>query len=272
MRRLIDKLRPSQTLSQQLPVKNALWRRIKLGIYSLGILVLASTSVILLTDHDHVSADLLRISADAGLRLNNIQVRGRAHTPTDTLLTTMGLELGTPILGIDLVKLHQDISNIGWVETAIVERRLPATIHITIRERIPIALLQTSDAHRLIDHTGTIINDADPREFTHLRVVTGNDAAIHAERILAVLKTEPELFSEVWAVSFRAKRRWDVHLKNGMEIRLPEIDPVSAWARLAVIDRKKEIISRDLAVIDLRIPQQLIVEPNIPVRGKGSKT
>ncbi len=57
-----------------------------------------------------------------------------------------------------------------------------------------------------------------------------------------------------------------------MEIRLTEIDPVSAWARLAVIDRKKEIISRDLAVIDLRIPQQLIVEPNIPVRGKGSKT
>ena len=57
-----------------------------------------------------------------------------------------------------------------------------------------------------------------------------------------------------------------------MEIRLPESDPISAWSRLAVIDREKAITNRDLAVIDLRIPKQLIVEPNIPVRGKGSKT
>ena len=94
----------------------------------------------------------------------------------------------------------------------------------------------------------------------------------NAAPILAALKTEPELFSEVWAISFRSERRWDVYLKNGMEIRLPESDPISAWSRLAVIDREKAITKRDLAVIDLRIPKQLIVEPNIPVRGKGSKT
>ena len=80
------------------------------------------------------------------------------------------------------------------------------------------------------------------------------------------------MFSEIWAVSYKSERRWDVHLKNGMAVRLPEIDPVSAWSRLAIIDRKREITSRDLAVIDLRIPHQLVVEPNIPVRGKGSKT
>ena len=57
-----------------------------------------------------------------------------------------------------------------------------------------------------------------------------------------------------------------------MEIRLPENDPISAWSRLAVIDRQKAITNRDLAVIDLRVPKQLIVEPNIPVRGQGDKT
>ena len=57
-----------------------------------------------------------------------------------------------------------------------------------------------------------------------------------------------------------------------MTVRLPEIDPVSAWSRLAIMDRKREITSRDLAVIDLRIPHQLVVEPASPVRGKGSKT
>jgi hypothetical protein len=38
------------------------------------------------------------------------------------------------------------------------------------------------------------------------------------------------------------------------------------------MERRKQIINRDLAVIDLRIPEQLIVEPNIPGRGKGKST
>ena len=187
-------------------------------------------------------------------------------------MAELNLQIGAPILGIDLQNLHHNTSRIGWVEDAIIERRLPGTIHITIRERVPIALLQNKDKHKLIDRSGAIIDGADPRQFTHLPVVTGDSAAPHAAVILSILKTEPELFSEVWAVSYRSKRRWDVHLKNGMEVRLPEIDPVSAWSRLAMIDRKKAITHRDLAVIDMRVPQQLIVEPNIPVRGRGSKT
>ena len=95
--------------------------------------------------------------------------------------------------------------------------------------------------------------------------------AANAASILAALETEPELFSEVWAISFRSERRWDVYLRNGMEIRLPENDPISAWSRLAVIDWQKAITNRDLAVIDLRVPKQLIVEPNIPVRGQGTR-
>ena len=53
-----------------------------------------------------------------------------------------------------------------------------------------------------------------------------------------------QLFSEVWAISFRSERRWDVYLKNGMEIRLPEKDPISAWSLLAAIDREKTITNR----------------------------
>ena len=169
-------------------------------------------------------------------------------------------------------KEHTEINKIGWVENAVVERRLPGVIRISLSERIPIALLQNNGKHKLIDSSGAIIDGADPSQFTHLTVVAGKNAAPHAAVILSILKTEPELFSEIWAVNYKSERRWDVHLKNGMTVRLPEIDPVSAWSRLAVIDRKRDITSRDLAVIDLRVPHQLVVEPNIPVRGKGSKT
>jgi len=271
MRRLIDRITPTAKTNAGKPTRNRL-RQLKFISLSLVALTLASSAVIVMADREKFTGELIRMTAGAGLRLEQIQVRGRAHTPKDRLLTAINLRIGQPILGIDLRATHQKIREIGWVEDATVERRLPGTIHITLRERVPIALLQTRDAHRLIDRSGTIIDGADPSQFTHLTVVAGEDAGPQAHKILAILKTEPELFAEVWAISYRAKRRWDVHLKSGMEIRLPELDPVSAWSRLAIIDRNKQIINRDLAVIDLRVPQQLVVEPNIPVRGKGSRT
>ena len=271
MRRLIEWIKP-QSLRHSLSPQTSLWRRIKIGLLSFFAVATSSSIGMAMLDREKLINDLLTMSANAGLVLTDIQVRGRAHTPQSRLLAALNLQIGAPILSFKLQDLHRDISQIGWVEDAIIERRLPGTIHITLRERVPIAMLQNRDKHKLIDRSGAIINGADPSQFTHLKVVAGDSAAPNAAAIMSILKTEPELFSEVWALSYRSKRRWDVHLKNGMEVRLPEIDPVSAWSRLAMIDRKKAITQRDLAVIDMRVPKQLIVEPNIPVRGKGSKT
>jgi cell division protein FtsQ len=271
MRRLMERLNLAAKPTTAVPAKSRV-KQAKMIVTSLVLLTAAGSIGFALTDREKLVNDLVQLTADAGLRLEQVRVRGRAHTPQKTLLAAINLQIGQPILGIDLAKTHRSIQSIGWVESAAVERRLPGTIFITLRERVPIALLQTNGAHVLIDRSGAIIDGADPAQFTHLTVVSGDGAHAHADKILAALKTEPELFAEVWAVSFRSQRRWDVHLKNGMEIRLPEVDPVSAWSRLAIIDRTKQIIDRDLAVIDLRVPKQLVVEPNIPVRGKGSRT
>ena len=269
MRRLIGLMTP-KTAPHTLPTR--FWQRSKMLLLAGFGLVLITTAGLAYADRDRVIIELHQLSAQVGLKLRNIQVQGRSHISKDILLAKLDLKLDTPISSINLQDLHNRISQIGWVKNVIIERRFPSTIHIVLEERVPIALLQNDSNHQLIDATGTVIKGADPRDFTHLKVVVGKNSAANAAPILAALRTEPELFSEVWAVSFRSERRWDVYLKNGMEIRLPESDPISAWSRLAVVDREKSITDRDLAVIDLRIPKQLIVEPNIPVRGKGSKT
>ena len=269
MRRLIGWIMP-KTKAHLSP---ASWRqRLKMLMLAVAGLGLITTAGLAYAERDRVIIKLHQLGADAGLKLRHIQVRGRSQISKDTLLAALNLQMDAPIFSIHLQDLHNRVSQIGWVKNVIIERRLPGTIHIVLNERVPVALLQNNTDHQLIDATGAIIEGADPRDFTHLKVVAGENAATNAAPILAALKTEPELYSEVWALSFRSERRWDVYLKNGMEIRLPESDPISAWSRLAIIDRKKAIIKRDLAVIDLRIPKQLIVEPNIPVRGQGSKT
>ena len=239
------------------------------GVLSVTVISLAGTGY---AQRASLGAALIEASAESGLQLQKIEVHGRAHTPKDVLLAAAELSLGDPMLGISLPELHSRLLAIGWIEQVAVERRMPTTIRIVLNERIPMALLQTVNGHRVIDSSGTIIASADPAAFAHLTVVAGTQAADNAAPILDILKTEPELFADVWAVTFQSERRWDVHLRNGIRVRLPETDPRTAWSRLAMIDHSKQITNRDLAVIDMRVPDQMIVEPNIPVRGKGRET
>ena len=117
-----------------------------------------------------------------------------------------------------------------------------------------------------------MISGANVSAFSHLVVVSGKGAAERAKVLLGILESEPEIFADVWAVQLIAERRWDVHMRSGLTIKLPEEDPVLAWSRLAILERDTAITERDLAAIDLRVPGQLVVEPNIPIRGNGSKT
>lgn len=279
MRRLISKPTASSAdqakttgLRREVPARKTRLPRLKTLFIGFVGLTLAATATLGYMDRERLIDEMLMATGKAGLNLQFIQVRGRAHTPRDILVAATDLRLGDPILGINIDAVHKRISAIGWVEDVIVERRMPSTVRISIRERLPMGLLQTADGHQLIDAHGVIIKNAKASDFTHLPVITGDESAVHAEKILSVLKTEPELFAEVWAISYQSGRRWDVHLRNGIEIRLPEAEPRQAWSRLAIMERRKQIINRDLAVIDLRIPEQLIVEPNIPVRGKGKST
>ena len=234
-----------------------------------GLTVITIASAL---NRDVIREMLITTTTDAGLKLDRIEVHGRSHTPKRLILASSELTLGQPMLEISLAKVYRQIIAIGWIKEVVVEREMPSTIRLILVERVPLALLQTIDGHRVIDDKGTIITGADPAAFSHLTVVSGKSAASQAATILNILKTEPELFAEVWAISLQSERRWDVHLRSGIRVRLPESDPQTAWSRLAIIDHSKNITARDLAVIDMRFPDQMIVEPNIPVRGKGSKT
>ena len=286
MRRLIPFMRPAASTRQTerkqernlerkaeagvlKPARRSRARMIMAGAAVAG---LTATGIFAYVERQSLSLGFIAASADAGLQLQTIEVKGRAHTPRDVLMAASELTLGQPMLTISLVDLHDRLATIGWVREVAIERRMPSTIRLILTERVPMALLQTEAGHRVIDENGEIISGADPSAFGHLTVVAGIEAASNAAPLLNILRTEPELFAEVWAVTYQSERRWDVHLRNGIRVRLPETDPRTAWSKLAIIDHSKRITDRDLAVIDLRVPDQMIVEPNIPVRGRGRET
>ncbi|MGB8049786.1 MAG: cell division protein FtsQ/DivIB, partial [Pseudolabrys sp.] len=56
-----------------------------------------------------------------------------------------------------------------------------------------------------------------------------------------------------------AERRWNLRLKDGVEILLPENEAELALRILVDLDRNQKLLSRDILTIDLRLPDRVTV-------------
>ncbi len=241
-------------------------------LFSLLVLCFILGSSTIIVQWSNIKSGFHYEIAKVGFKLRTVKINGRNHTTHQELNDALELKNGEPILSINLTEKRLQIEQLGWVESAYLERLLPNTLRLTIIERNPIALLQTKSGHQLIDDNGAIIAGVAPESFSHLPVVSGEEAARRANYLIEILKTEPELYAEIWAIQHISKRRWNVHMKNGITIKLPENGPGFAWSRLARFEHQNQIIQRDLAVIDMRLQDQILIEPNLPIRGKGQET
>ena len=241
---------------------------IKRGL-TLGVICLVAASWV---KRDAVIDYGYALSADAGLALSDLHISGRNYTSHEDIKTAIDAPYGRALMALSLSDIKHNLEQLGWVKSATVSRVYPNAIAIELDERRPLALLQSTGGHRLIDETGHVIFGANAAQFSHLPVLSGEGAAEQAKPIIAALRTEPDLFADVWAIERISNRRWDVHLRTGLSVRLPEKDAALAWSKLAILDRDTKIMKRDLATIDLRVSGQLIVEPNLPLGKKGQKT
>ncbi len=215
-------------------------------------------------------------SASAGLTVQNVLLGGRRNTPHRAVRRAVGLSRGDAILGIDIDAIRRRLKAIPWVREATVVRRLPQTIAIQIVERRPFALWQRKHKLVLVDDLGVVITALRLGAFRKLPILVGDDAPLHAPSLFAMLKSEPRLARQVISAVRVGKRRWNVEFKNGIKVRLPETDPHVAWRRLARLDARHRLLARDVRMIDMRLPDRLILRPGPlggqKLRGKGQQT
>ncbi len=214
-------------------------------------------------------------SSHLGLKVDEILVVGRSETRQEDLLDAIRLARGAPILAFDLDAARRRVEALPWIRRATVERMLPDTILINVEERRPVAIWQHGGQFALIDDNGDVILRKGLERFADLIVVVGDDAPRHATRLLETLGMAPELVPWVRAAVWVGGRRWNLRLKGDIDVRLPEIDPAGAWRRLAEYEKTHGVLERDVQVLDLRIPDRLIVRKNPGTGakpGKGQET
>ncbi len=79
-----------------------------------------------------------------------------------------------------------------------------------------------------------------PRRFASLPLVVGHGAEHTAQDFLDLLKRYPVIAKSVEASVLVAERRWNLHLKSGVEVLLPEREPEHALRMLVDLDADQE--------------------------------
>ncbi len=199
--------------------------------------------------------------ASFGLRLGVIHLQGATPAAQAEILQAAAVKPGAPILGLDLAAVRDRVERVGWVEHARVIRLLPDTLVIAVDQRPLLAVWERAGRAVVIAANGAIVSEVEPSHFTSLPLIVGDGANLAASAILPLVLSRPRLASQLEALVRVDGRRWNLRLKNGGTILLPASDERAALARLDALDRTSKILELDLARIDLRDPDMVVVRP-----------
>jgi cell division protein FtsQ len=207
-------------------------------------------------------------AAGLGLKAARVTLRGAHETETADILAVVGPVVGQSMLKVSVEEIRQKVEQLGWVRAASVSRLYPDTVHISIREREPAAVWQENSELNLIDETGAVIRAVGAYEYANLPLIVGSGAPAAASGLLAALHRHSDVLKMTSALIRVSGRRWNMRLRNGVEVRLPETGYEEAVDAIALLQAAHGALDQPVEYIDLRDPERMIVkkrgEPEAP--------
>jgi cell division protein FtsQ len=233
-------------------------------IAGVSFLLAAAVYGVVKGDHIPTIGTFIKDSADAaanaaGLRIAEVSLSGQRQVSREQIFTAAGVTANSSLLFLDVADARAKLEAIPWIAEATVRKLYPDRLQITVTEREAFALWQLNGKVAVIAADGTTLSaKLEPRLAT-LPFVVGPGAAAKARDFLAILDKHPAIRDQVRASILVGERRWNLRLKNGIDVRLPEAEIESALGALTRFDRDKSLLSRDITAVDLRLPDRLTV-------------
>jgi cell division protein FtsQ len=231
-----------------------------------SVLFLLATGLCGMVQGNHMSASIaaLRDAPDAvanglGFRIATYAISGQREVGREDILAGAGVSASSSLLFLDVEAARAKLKTNPWIADATVLKLYPNRLQITVTERRPFALWQKDGKLSVIAEDGTVLGPYATRRFAFMPLVVGLGAERRARAFLALLDRYPDIRDAVRASILVAERRWNLRLKNGVDVRLPEFDLDKALDALLALDREKKLLSRDITAVDLRLADRVTV-------------
>ena len=258
--------RPPPKPMVRLPVAPGRLRRHVVTIFLVLAAAAAIVVLILMRMPQRAWDATAQAASRAGFEVRHVDVHGVANGPRLAVITAALEGPTNSMLLVDLPAARARLRALPWVADASVIRRLPDTLIVDIVERQPVALWQFRQRLTAVDVTGARLTSDRLERFAKLPLIIGSDANAHVAELLALLATHARIGNTVDAATYVGSRRWDLRLRSGEIVSLPEAGASAALARFDALDQRSGLIGKGYARFDLRQPGRMTVRLPVPVK------
>jgi cell division protein FtsQ len=208
------------------------------------------------------------------LRVRHIRVHGNERLHAGEVAALLEGMTGQSLLAVDLERWRAALLASTWIADATLRRRLPGTIDVGLRERVPMGVARAGTALFLVDAAGTVIDEYGPRYADcDLPIIDGllvtpvsappvvdRARGQLVSRLVAELRTRPELARRVSQID--AGNVHDVHVildGDPAVVRLGEtrfVERLDSYVSLQAALREQV---PDIDYVDVRFGERVYV-------------
>ncbi len=199
------------------------------------------------------------VARTLGFGVDIVTVSGAVHLSEQQILTIAGISSKDSLPFFDVAAARSRLEADPLVKQASVRKLYPHQIVVEIVERTPYGLWQKDGQVRAIAADGAAIDEEHDGRYVDLPFVVGEGANQRIREFVALVDAMDELKPRVEAGVLIDQRRWNLKLKSGVDIKLPESDPKAAIATLLRLQRELRILERDVLALDFRVPGRVFV-------------
>ena len=194
-----------------------------------------------------------------GFRIAEVALDGGHEVARDEILVLAGITDRSSLLFLDAARTRARLLSNPWIAEATVLKLYPDRLRIEIKERKPFALWQ-KDRRICIDcRRRRRIGKQRPCALCGFAAGCRQRRRTERSGFSRTHCRYPAIARRTEASIFIAERRWNLRLKDGVEILLPENEAEQALQILVDLDRNQKLLSRDIIAVDLRLPDRVTV-------------
>jgi cell division protein FtsQ len=194
-----------------------------------------------------------------GLGMAVVTVSGTTHMSEGRILGIAGIDASRSLPFFDVAEAKARLEANPLVKQASVRKLYPNQVVIDIVERTPYAVWQKDGDVSAIAADGAPIDEVTDGRYADLPFVVGEGANGRVREYVQLLDAMDELKPRVEAGVLVGQRRWNLRLRSGADVKLPEGNPQAAIVELLNLQRQSRILEKDALALDFRVPGRVFV-------------
>jgi cell division protein FtsQ len=199
------------------------------------------------------------------LAVGAVQVDGAGTLAADEVRTAAGIEVGTPLLRVDVEDAEARVARLPQISAVEVTRGWPRSVVITVVERVPVAVVGEAGRRSLVDADGVLfdtITGAPPPGVVPLEVADpGPDDPATLAALEALVALPGEVRDGIDGAAAGGPEDITLTLTDGTLVRWggPAESATKATVLTALLDRMSDGELEPAGTIDLSTPDAVVL-------------